>query len=330
MPMLDPFDASAFSLTTLTAAMNNAPFTPTRIQQLGWFQEEGVSTLTAMLEAQDGVISIVEPRPRGAPGKPLAADGDRVMRTFAIPHMPQTDSVLADSVQGVRAFGTENQAEVLQSRINARIARMRANIDYTMEYHRMQAVLGNYVNANGSTTSLFTEFGVAQQTKSMALSSSVSSLARQKHVELMELIEAHLGGLTFTGVRVLCSSGYWKALLEDKDLKDTFQGTPMAADLRADPLMPFTYMGVTYERYRGNSLVKITDDKAIAVPEGVPGLFLTRFAPANYVETVNTIGLPYYAKGMPMDYGKGWAMEAQSNALNICTRPRALVTLTIS
>jgi hypothetical protein len=219
--------------------------------------------------------------------------------------------------------------EVLQTRINSRIARMRANIDYTMEYHRMHAVLGNYVNANGTTTSLFTEFGVAQQTKQMALSTTVSSLARKKHKELITLIQNALGGLVFTGVRVLCSDGYWEALLEDKDLKDTFLNTQMASDLRGDPLMPFTYMGCNYELYRGNSLVKITANQAIAVPEGVSGLFLTRFAPANYMETVNTIGLPYYAKGMPMDYGKGWEMEAQSNALNICTRPRALVTLTI-
>ena len=88
--------------------------------------------------------------------------------------------------------------------------------------------------------------------------------------------------------------------------------------------------GITYERYRGTSAVKITDDCAYAVPEGVPGLFLTRFAPANYRETVNTIGIPYYAKGEPMKFDTGFELQAQSNPLNICTRPASIIKLTIS
>jgi hypothetical protein len=48
------------------------------------------------------------------------------------------------------------------------------------------------------------------------------------------------------------------------------------------------------------------------------------------VETVNTIGLPYYAKSKVLDFDKGFQLEAQSNALNICTRPRAIIKLTKS
>jgi hypothetical protein len=83
-----------------------------------------------------------------------------------------------------------------------------------------------------------------------------------------------------------------------------------------------------WERYRGTSQVKIPDNEAYAVPMGVDGLFVTRFAPADYNETVNTRGLPYYAKGEPMKFGKGWEMEAQSNQLNLCTRPAAIIKLT--
>ena len=57
----------------------------------------------------------------------------------------------------------------------------------------------------------------------------------------------------------------------------------------------------------------------------MPDLFITRFAPANYIETVNTIGLPRYAKGVVDQWGKRVDFEAQSNPLNICTRPRCLM-----
>lgn len=330
MPMVDPFTPNAFSLTSLTAAINNLPYVPGRIGQLGWFQEAGLPTLTAMIEEQDGVISVVSPSPRNAPGQPMAPDGARRVRPFAIPHLQQSDAVYADEVQGVRAFGSENQSEVLQTRINEKLAQMRANIDYTLEYHRMLAVQGSYIDVNGDTQSLFTEFNVVQQTQSMALSASASSKAREKAYLVLEDIENALGGVPYSGVRVLCSPGFWKALIEDKDAKETYLNTQMASALRNDPRLVFDWNGFTWERYRGTSLTKITDDCAYAVPEGVPGLFLTRFAPANYIETVNTIGAPYYAKGVPMEMNKGWKLEAQSNPLNLCTRPRAVVKLTIS
>ena len=57
---------------------------------------------------------------------------------------------------------------------------------------------------------------------------------------------------------------------------------------------------------------------------------MSRFAPAPYNETVNTVGLPYYAKAKEMEFGKGVEVEAQSNPLNICLRPTALVEVTTS
>ena len=69
------------------------------------------------------------------------------------------------------------------------------------------------------------------------------------------------------------------------------------------------------------------EDRAFAVPEGVPDLFITRFAPGDYMETVNTNGLPYYASQEIMKHSKGVEMEAQSNPINLCTRPHAVVEL---
>jgi hypothetical protein len=59
-----------------------------------------------------------------------------------------------------------------------------------------------------------------------------------------------------------------------------------------------------------------------------PELLITRFAPADYIETVNTLGLPYYAKQEIMPFGKGVALEAQSNPIHLPTRPAAIVRLT--
>ena len=64
------------------------------------------------------------------------------------------------------------------------------------------------------------------------------------------------------------------------------------------------------------------------IPEGVPNLFKTYYGPGDYVETVNTIGLPYYAKQWAMETGKGVYLESQTNPLHLCTRPNAVIKLT--
>lgn len=51
------------------------------------------------------------------------------------------------------------------------------------------------------------------------------------------------------------------------------------------------------------------------------------FAPADYMETVNTQGIPYYSMIEPLPFNKGMAGEAQSNPLHLCTRPRAQILL---
>lgn len=94
----------------------------------------------------------------------------------------------------------------------------------------------------------------------------------------------------------------------------------------------FEFGGITFERYRTGK--KATAANAAApfiaanecrlVPVGVPQLFITRFAPADYEETVNTSGLPRYAKQWASPDNKGRHLQVQSNPISLCTRPKVL------
>ena len=66
-------------------------------------------------------------------------------------------------------------------------------------------------------------------------------------------------------------------------------------------------------------------DKAYFYPEGVEGLFEIYYAPADTFETVNTLGLPLYARSIPDRDRDEWVrLEIESNPLPICTRPQVL------
>jgi len=324
--MNDVFNSDLFSLTSLTAAIQETPYTPTLISSLGIFEEEGISTLSALLEFEKGTISIVPVAPRNAPGASQTHDKRRTY-SIMVPHLPQADALLADQVQGVRAFGSESTTETIEARRDKVLAKMRRQIDYTIEYHRMLALKGTYVDSNGALIDLFGLFGVSQAVVAMLLTTSTTKI-RQKCLDIIVAIEAALDGVPYTGITAICGANFWKEFIDHPSVRDTYLNWQAAAELRGAPISAFEYGGIMWRRYRGNSQIAVATDEAIAMPTGVPEMYLTRFAPANYVETVNTTGLPYYAKAEPMKFGKGYDLEAQSNPLNFVSRPGALIKLT--
>lgn len=327
MAMVDPFTPDAFKMTSLTEAINAIPYVPQRIGALGFFDEKGIASVLTAVEERDGVLSLASVRPRGGPGGPVAHETRKVI-PFKVPHIPVVDKLLADEVQGVRVFGSESQAESVQVVLNERLALMRQALDYTLEVHRVEALKGNYYDANGDTKSLFTTFGVSQNTEALGLHITNSSSIRKKMRSVIGKVKTALGATPYRGLRVLCSSDFWDALVEDKDTKATYLNQISANELRGDPTAAFTAFGATWEWYVGTTDASFGSD-AYLIPEGVPGLCITRFAPAPYIETVNTLGLPMYAKSEPLPMGKGYMIEAQSNPLNLVTRPAAIVKLTI-
>lgn len=322
------FTSNLFTLNSLTASINNLPYTPTRISQLGWFEEAGVGTLDVWIEEQNGTVSILDVKPRGAPGEPVN-DDRRKGRSFRVPHIPARGAVHADEVAFVREFGTENASRTVQSVINRKQAIARQSIDYTIEAHRIKAIQGTFRDHNNTDVSLFTTFGVVQQTQAMGWSKSADSNFREKAFSVRKKQRDGLGGVPFTGSYALCGDTFWAALLEDKEVKASYLNQAQAAELRGNPTNTVTIGGITWEWYEGTSDCKIADAEAYAVPVGVPGLFLTRYAPADTMSAVGTLGLPYYSIPELMEFGKGVEFEAQSNPLNICTRPRAVIKLTI-
>lgn len=324
--IIDPFKADGFSLNSLTAALIAQPYTPTILADSGLFSEDGVTTLDITVESDGRTIGLVAVQPRNAPPQNVGSD-KRSIRSFRVPHLPERATIMADEVQGIRSFGSDNQARAINDVRDNRLAKMRTQIDYTIEAHRLSALQGQYYDAAGNLSSLFTEFGVTQQTVAMVLGTATTPI-KSKITQVMEAIEAQLDGISFTGVTVYCGATFWKSFISHANVEKFYMNWQAASALNTDPRAPFPFMGMTFVRYRGSSTVKIADAEAYAVPTGVRDLFITRFSPANYIETVNTKGLPYYAKVQPMEMDKGIIIEAQSNPINLCTRPSAVIKLT--
>lgn len=337
MPMLDVFNSEPFSVLSLTDAINKPKFVPGRIGQMGLFSEHSVTATAIAVEEKDGVLSLVEPTARGGPGVTIDK-AKRTLRYLAVPHFEIDDAVMAEEVQGIRAFGSETEVESVMGKIDERMMTHGQSMGSTQEYSRIGAVKGIVTYANGDTLNLFTEFGVSQETEvdfDLDAANPASGALRKKCATVMRLIAANLGGVPWTGrARAFCGDTFFDDLLAHSEVRATYEGWSEARILREGYIEPngqsfgaFEFGGIIFENYRGaigaTSFIEAT--KAHIFPEGVPGLFRTAYAPADYIETVNTQGRRLYMKQFPMPNDKGIRIEVQMNALEYCTRPKVLI-----
>lgn len=332
----DIFNDDAFSLVGLTASIQDAEYVPGRIGQLGLFDESGISTTSVSIEKVGDTLRLVPAEPRGSSGQLYKAE-KRNMRNFTALHLPQRGAVMADEILGMRAWGSESEVEVMSRYVQTQyLAKMKRDIEATQEHLRIGAIKGLVKDADGTTTllNLFTEFGVTQATVNWDLDGVED--VRQAIVTLKRNVASKLKGIPFNGIMVLCGSTFFDALIGNSTVEAAYDrymdGGFLRDDYSAQGQNGFTFgsTGVRFEEYRGSvgGVDFIPATKAYAVPLGVPELFITRFAPGDYMQTVNTMGLPYYATQERMPHDKGIALEAQSNPIHLCTRPDIVYEIT--
>lgn len=332
MPGLGIFDTDKFKMQELTVAVNEAPKTPSHLGDMGLFEEEGVTTTAIAVERDVDTLTLVPAGTRGTAGD-TTGGGTRSILTFNTVHLPTTATIKADDVQNLRAFGKADELDTLYAYVVKRLHKMRQRVDATLEYQRIGAIKGKILDANGTTVleDLYTRFSISQQSHVMALNAAGTDI-RQKAVDAIRLMEDGLGDASYTGAVVLCGRGFFDALANHEKINAAYNRWADGEFLRSDVRAGFPFAGATWVEYKGSvgGVPFIASDEAYLVPVGVQDLFITRFAPADYEETVNTIGLPLYAKQWdPNNSGKSRVLEVQSNPISLCTRPKAVIKLTV-
>lgn len=319
----------AFQVHGMTETINRLPMTPGRISRSGLFNEEGIETTYVNLEYRENQIQLVPNAKRGAPGARPPED-KRGKITVEATHLPQEDHLEADAVQNLKAFGRETELDMLQRKVNRRLGNLRTNIDVTMEYQRVGAINGLVLDSDGKTViyDMFDRFNLNRTTHEVDFSAKKlkTSLLKAK-----TKIEDVLGGYSANAWWCLTGRNFMYTLLENDDFNRAYERYNDGAVLREDQRFGIPYCDIFFETYSGHlkNVPFIPDNEARLIPMGLTNLFITKFAPANYAETVNTTGLPYYAKMEMSKFNKGMDIEAQSNPINWCTMPDSVCHLSI-
>lgn len=335
MNLTDVFNSNVFQMQELTSAINIVPNMYGRLNELGLFTFKPVATTSIVIEIKDGVLNLIPAQERGR-AAPENRTGKRRALSFEIPHLPLEDQIKAADVQNVRRFGSSDQFEGIVDVTNDRLVEMSRKHQITWEYHRIGAVNGIILDADGTEIhNLFTAFGVAE--KAVDFDFAVATDMTPKCHEVVGHMEDNLNGEVMTGVHALCSPTFFESLISHASVKDAYKYyTSITNPLREDTRRRFVHQGIVFEEYRGQATHYQADgttvtrkfvaaDEARFFPLGTQETFTHNAAPGDFAETVNTLGEPMYAKAELGKFGRWIDLHTQSNPLFLCNRPQLLV-----
>jgi hypothetical protein len=236
---------------------------------------------------------------------------------------------------GIRKFGSENVLETISEKVLDKLQQARDCFDATEEYRELNALKGKVMDADGTTVLFdsFDFFGITQKNVNFKFSDSSEDI-RKTVRDVKRYVEKNLFGESLTGYRVMVGNDFYDKLVNHPSIKEALLGWQAAqALLRDSRRTGFEIEGVIFEEYTGavsnqdgTALVNFIDPlKGVVIPLGTRNTFKRYLAPAARVDTVNTLGKPYYAWQDVRQDKTGIDIRVESNTLPICLRPQLLV-----
>jgi len=151
-----------------------------------------------------------------------------------------------------------------------------------------------------------------------------------KCLEVVRKLEYILGATPYSGVTAICGDQFFERFITNANVKEAYERWNDGQFFRTGAgtqRQGFPYCDINWMNYRGrlNGSDFIPTASCRFIPTGVPNLFKTYYAPADFIETVNTVGKATYAKQERMKFDKGIDLHTQSNALTMCLRPGLLL-----
>jgi hypothetical protein len=332
--IINPFDAGGYSLAEMTQAINILPNVYTRLGQMGLFRFEGVTQRSVIIEHAEGLLNLLPTVPLGGPAT-VANRDTRSMRSFTVPWIPHDDVITPQDIQGVRGFGLTDAADPLAVVMERKLTRMRVKHAQTREYMEVNALRGIVKDGAGVTLyNYFTEFGIAQLSVDFVLGTAGTNV-QAKVRDVLRKTETELKGEIMTGAVAVVSPEFFDKLIGHAKVEDAYKFYASTSEpLRNDVRRRFPFAGLVFEEYNatvtlstGNTETLVPAGEGIAFPLGTLDTFVTYGAPANLIETVNTVGLPIYARQLARQDGSAIEVKTEASILPINKRPRLAVRI---
>lgn len=333
MPSMDAFNGDAFSTRSLTGFVRRMDYNPQFLGSLNIFDPVPSRTRDVFVERRNGTLGLIPTSPIGAPPTERTTDKrDGVpLRTT---RLAESFTLYAEEVSGLREEGTEDELMTVQTEYARRMGEIREDMELTMEHHRLGALQGLLLDADGSSViyNFYTEFNISQPAAIDFELDDASIDVRQKCKDTVRaMTRASKGAIVpNTTIACLCGDAFFDALVSHPNVEKFYLNHGAAQDLQANgsAFSKFHFEGIDFYNYRGTddeSTVAIPTNEAKFFPIGARDVFKVAQAPAEFEPFVNTMGRQLYSINVrDRDRGAWQRGELYDYPLYMCQRPEVL------
>lgn len=335
----DVFTDDAFTVAELREQVDNLVYIPNELNRMGIFTADPITTTTVMIARQAETLSLVPLTERGAPRTRLERES-RNLVTFPTYRLAQEDRIHGHELQDIAPEGMPFGAALgrAMDEVEKRQRKMMRKLELTREFHRMAAIQGYVLDADGSIVlDVFTEYGLTRPA-AVVINPALTGGNLRKAImagvtrPLTQLLN-NTGRNAPTGIVALCGDQFYDALINSVEIRETYLNTASAGDLREGfaAYDSFTYAGVRWMNYRGtiDATIAVPTNKCIFIPLGVEDMFKEFRAPGEDMNDANREGQEFYSTVSP-DYRPNkfeWVdVDLSAYPLFICLVPQGLIT----
>lgn len=249
MANFDIFKGDAFSLTSLSGTVDKVDYRPGLLGQMGIFTKVPVRNRNIWIDRREGRLELVKASATGAPPEELRKDMRNAVPLQAV-RLAKGSTVYAAEIAGWRAFGSESEQTVVMTEYDRRRQRVRADMEATLELHRLGAIQGKLVDSDGELIyDYFAAFGeTADPVEDWTLATAATDprlLAMAMKRKLLRKLK--MGNVSGIRIGALAGDAFFDALISNKLVKDTYLNWTAAADLRTDKAFAdFSYGGIDF------------------------------------------------------------------------------------
>ncbi len=308
---LDIFKNDAFSVTTLRRVVDNMPYIPRRIGQMGLFQPKPITTREVLLYEEDSNIRLIPTTEIGAPDVQQLRDQGR-LRALKTVRIAKTDTVRAHELMGVANMALPENIRLRNAveLVNKRMGKLKSEMEATKELHRLGALQGKLMDVDGTTVlfDYFAEYGIGTPATININFSTTDEADLMLFFQdnflrpiLLSLKDRDTGGVT---LGALVGDTFWSRMMKHPAIRELYrlqQTGNMIANTN-NPLMTpnlwneFYFAGVTWINYRGSTLgeIAVPTNDAIFFPIGAQDVFDVYWAPGETMRDIGSEGRPEY------------------------------------
>ena len=279
----------------------------------------------------------------------ITKGNDRQVSTFSLPlaYFKHSDYITPEDVQGWRMPGTPDAPEQLARVRIQKLTDMKAQVEQTLEYMRLQAIKGISATPDGAVlANMFTEFGVTQQVIDFDLGNAATDVTA-KISQLKRYLSTNLKtGAAMQGKpRVVVDSSFFDKLISHPQVRQAYLYYAANFNVNRDETSTYATWG-SVDQFEFKGVIFITYDFVFKLPSGatenavaantghvipvVRDLFRGYYGPSNKLGGANGVGVEMFAYEFTDPKDEFHEMQVETSPLFFATQPQVLVKLTTS